>query len=112
MIYSTADHWILDQVDFDPDRLPSSVAPSVRDSGNGYGAILPQMAVAGTITRRAVERTWLTASNAKADRIGSELKCYIRAPPGRTGLSLQCCSVTYNCTAAVSPITEVLQCHL
>ena len=32
--------------------------------------------------RRAVEKTWLTASNAKADRIGSELKCYIRAPPG------------------------------
>ena len=24
----------------------------------------------------------LTASNAKVDRIGSELKCYIRAPPG------------------------------
>ena len=32
--------------------------------------------------RRAVEKTWLTASNAKSDRIGSELKCYVRAPPG------------------------------
>ena len=29
-----------------------------------------------------MEKTWLTASNAKPDRIGSELKCYVRAPPG------------------------------
>merc|ERR1719220_191822 len=47
-----------------------------------WGAILPAMVVSGTITRRAVEKTWLTASNAKSDRIGSELKSYIRAPPG------------------------------
>ena len=47
-----------------------------------WGAILPSMVVSGTITRRAVEKTWLTASNAKSDRIGSELKSYIRAPPG------------------------------
>ena len=40
------------------------------------------MVPAGTLTRRAVERTWLTASNAKADRIGSELKSMIQAPPG------------------------------
>jgi DNA polymerase gamma 1 len=37
---------------------------------------------AGTLTRRAVERTWLTASNARADRVGSELKTAVRAPPG------------------------------
>ncbi len=36
--------------------------------------ILPQLVTAGTLTRRAVERTWLTASNAKEDRIGSELR--------------------------------------
>jgi len=47
-----------------------------------WGAMLPSMVVSGTITRRAVEKTWLTASNAKPDRIGSELKSYIRAPPG------------------------------
>lgn len=29
-----------------------------------YGAIVPRIAVAGTITRRSVEPTWLTASNA------------------------------------------------
>ena len=36
----------------------------------------------GTITRRAVENTWLTASNAKANRVGSELKSMVKAPPG------------------------------
>lgn len=30
-----------------------------------YGAILPQVVTAGTVTRRAVEPTWLTASNAR-----------------------------------------------
>ena len=29
------------------------------------GVILPQIIPAGTATRRAVEKTWLTASNAK-----------------------------------------------
>ena len=31
----------------------------------GQGCILPMVRVAGTVTRRAVEATWLTASNAK-----------------------------------------------
>lgn len=45
------------------------------DEENRYGAILPQVVTAGTITRRAVEPTWLTASNAR-----------VRAPctPGST----------------------------
>lgn len=47
-----------------------------------YGAIIPRIVVAGTITRRAVEPTWLTASNAYPDRIGSELKAMIHTPPG------------------------------
>jgi DNA polymerase gamma 1 len=46
------------------------------------GFILPQVIPMGTITRRAVENTWLTASNAKANRVGSELKSMVRAPPG------------------------------
>ncbi len=50
------------------------------DSGLGY--ILPQVIPMGTVTRRAVENTWLTASNAKANRVGSELKSMITAPPG------------------------------
>uniref|UniRef100_A0A8C5X4E0 DNA polymerase subunit gamma-1 n=1 Tax=Malurus cyaneus samueli TaxID=2593467 RepID=A0A8C5X4E0_9PASS len=47
-----------------------------------YGAILPQVVTAGTVTRRAVEPTWLTASNARADRVGSELKAMVQVPPG------------------------------
>lgn len=35
------------------------------DEEGRYGAILPQVVTAGTITRRAVEPTWLTASNAR-----------------------------------------------
>ncbi|KAI8647723.1 DNA polymerase family A-domain-containing protein [Parasitella parasitica] len=52
-----------------------------KDKGK-YGIILPQMVAMGTVTRRAVERTWLTASNAKLNRIGSELKSMVQAPEG------------------------------
>lgn len=38
--------------------------------------------VCGTLTRRAVEPTWMTASNAQKDRIGSELRAMVQAPPG------------------------------
>jgi len=51
-------------------------------SSKGFGIILPQIIPMGTITRRAVENTWLTASNAKKNRVGSELKAMITAPPG------------------------------
>ena len=53
---------------------------SAADSTQGF--ILPQVIPMGTITRRAVEKTWLTASNAKKNRVGSELKAMIKAPPG------------------------------
>ncbi|KAI9313067.1 DNA polymerase family A-domain-containing protein, partial [Dichotomocladium elegans] len=53
-----------------------------RTGNQHYGMILPQMLTMGTITRRAVEKTWLTASNAKANRIGSELKSMVQAPEG------------------------------
>lgn len=46
------------------------------------GLILPQVIPMGTVTRRAVEKTWLTASNAKKNRVGSELKSMVQAPPG------------------------------
>ncbi|ORY41038.1 hypothetical protein BCR33DRAFT_719131 [Rhizoclosmatium globosum] len=56
---------------------------SFTDNNNKPGyIILPQMVAMGTVTRRAVESTWLTASNAKKTRVGSELKTLIRAPPG------------------------------
>ncbi len=47
-----------------------------------YGIILPQVISMGTVTRRAIEKTWLTASNAKKNRVGSELKAMVRAPEG------------------------------
>ncbi|KAJ6591761.1 DNA polymerase family A-domain-containing protein [Mycena vulgaris] len=47
-----------------------------------WGIILPQVITMGTVTRRAIEKTWLTASNAKKNRVGSELKAMVRAPPG------------------------------
>ena len=52
------------------------------DRGSKAGIIIPQVITMGTVTRRAIERTWLTASNAKEKRIGSELKAMVRAPPG------------------------------
>lgn len=51
---------------------------------NDIAIILPKLVPMGTVTRRSVESTWLTASNAKSNRIGSELKCNIIAPPGYT----------------------------
>ncbi|XP_017555602.1 DNA polymerase subunit gamma-1 isoform X1 [Pygocentrus nattereri] len=52
------------------------------DEEGQYGAILPQVITAGTVTRRAVEPTWLTASNAQRGRVGSELKAMVQVPPG------------------------------
>lgn len=60
--------------------LPASSALSESERNVGY--ILPQVIPMGTVTRRAVENTWLTASNAKRNRVGSELKSMVRAPPG------------------------------
>ncbi|KAJ5558762.1 hypothetical protein N7461_002734 [Penicillium sp. DV-2018c] len=58
------------------------VRQNAKTDKNRIGFILPQVIPMGTITRRAVENTWLTASNAKANRVGSELKAMIKAPPG------------------------------
>lgn len=38
---------------------------AVQIEDNGTAIILPRVVVAGTVTRRAVEPTWLTASNAQ-----------------------------------------------
>lgn len=64
-------------------ELPSIVSGHKEfDKEGRYGAILPQVITAGTVTRRAVEPTWLTASNARRDRVGSELKAMVQVPPG------------------------------
>lgn len=53
-----------------------------QDPSHKLGMILPQVITMGTVTRRAIEKTWLTASNAKKNRVGSELKAMVRAPEG------------------------------
>ena len=70
------------------DRITSQMVVYQSDVDGGrkkmteHGFILPQVIPMGTITRRAVENTWLTASNAKQNRVGSELKAMVKAPPG------------------------------
>lgn len=59
-----------------------AVGIQATDKSKSLGYILPQVIPMGTITRRAVENTWLTASNAKSNRVGSELKSMVKAPPG------------------------------
>ncbi|KAL9618061.1 MAG: hypothetical protein Q9160_007190 [Pyrenula sp. 1 TL-2023] len=61
---------------YESDRDPSKQNPEKP------GFILPQVIPMGTITRRAVESCWLTASNAKPNRVGSELKAMVKAPHG------------------------------
>ncbi|KAI4921071.1 DNA-directed DNA polymerase gamma mip1 [Alternaria infectoria] len=61
---------------------PKLVSASGRGAGKKVGFILPQIIPMGTVTRRSVENTWLTASNAKKNRVGSELKSMVRAPQG------------------------------
>ncbi|KAH3680214.1 hypothetical protein WICMUC_000479 [Wickerhamomyces mucosus] len=71
---SSCSYWISSR-----ERIMSQfVVPSTEE----YSLIIPQVLTMGTVTRRAVEKTWLTASNAKKSRIGSELKSRIIAPPG------------------------------
>lgn len=66
-----------------PPPTPAAIAdPTSTASTTTQGLILPQVIPMGTVTRRSVEKTWLTASNAKKNRVGSELKSMIRAPPG------------------------------
>ncbi|KAG5640753.1 hypothetical protein DXG03_007311 [Asterophora parasitica] len=57
-------------------------APDVEAKDKKWGIILPQVITMGTVTRRAIEKTWLTASNAKKNRVGSELKAMVQAPEG------------------------------
>ena len=58
------------------------VVPTKDEKTKDLGIILPGIIPMGTITRRAVENTWLTASNAKLNRIGSELKTKVISPEG------------------------------
>lgn len=54
----------------------------VKNESLNTSLILPTVQPMGTVTRRAVEKTWLTASNAKEKLVGSELKAMVKAPDG------------------------------
>lgn len=47
---------------------------------NRIGCILPQLIAAGTVTRRAVESTWLTASNPKVRLAGGSATTMLSLP--------------------------------
>lgn len=78
---SARDRIMSQMVVYEKDKAESGIGVS-KEHNDEQGYILPQVIPMGTITRRAVENTWLTASNAKKNRVGSELKAMVKAPPG------------------------------
>ncbi|KAL7799986.1 DNA polymerase family A domain-containing protein [Trichoderma ceciliae] len=80
---SARDRITSQMVVYENDIPTAEEAKATKKAGeNLQGFILPQLIPMGTITRRAVENTWLTASNAKKNRVGSELKSMVKAPDG------------------------------
>jgi DNA polymerase gamma 1 len=63
-------------------RVFEQFIQKIKVNGHNWGSIIPAVVVAGTVTRRAVEKLWLTASNTKYNKIGSSIKSKIKAPPG------------------------------
>ena len=57
--------WLSDRAHTANQPLSLEEKGVVTPSSGKVGAIIPQVIVAGTATRRGVEPTWLTASNAK-----------------------------------------------
>lgn len=66
----------------DPEKTQFFASKDESSTHPEMGIILPKICSMGTVTRRAVENTWLTASNSKKNRIGSELKAMIEVPKG------------------------------
>ncbi|XP_073823167.1 DNA polymerase gamma, catalytic subunit tam [Musca autumnalis] len=60
---------------------PNELPENLKTKDYEYGAICPQVVTCGTLTRRAMEPTWMTASNSQTERIGSELRAMVQAPP-------------------------------
>ncbi|KAF7976646.1 hypothetical protein HWV62_5969 [Athelia sp. TMB] len=79
---SARDRIMNQHVVWQDDKLNIGFPDLEKGKGKKWGVIIPQVITMGTVTRRAIEKTWLTASNAKANRVGSELKALVRAPPG------------------------------
>lgn len=61
---------------------PKKTLDRKKNSSIHTAAILPLVVACGTLTRRAMEPTWMTASNAQEERVGSELRAMVQAPRG------------------------------
>ena len=62
---------------------------NVEDKDDKWDMILPQVIAMDTISRCAIEKTWLTASNAKKNRVGSELKPWsVHRPATRSSVPM------------------------
>lgn len=80
---SSRDRILKQMVVWEKKNIPMGIQnEQVSSSDEKWGIIIPQVITMGTVTRRAIEKTWLTASNAKKNRVGSELKAMVRAPKG------------------------------
>ncbi|THH06421.1 hypothetical protein EW146_g9614 [Bondarzewia mesenterica] len=82
---SARDRVLNQMVVWQKQAMDLGIASETADDVGGerkWGLIIPQVITMGTVTRRAIEKTWLTASNAKKNRVGSELKAMVRAPEG------------------------------
>lgn len=62
------------------ERLSKQLVIMTND--DDYGFIIPGTIAMGTVTRRAVESTWMTAGNPKSSSAGSEQKAMVQSPPG------------------------------
>lgn len=73
---------IMNQMVVWDDGKKVELGTKARKPDGKVGMIIPQVIAMGAVTRRAIEKTWLTASNAKKNRVGSELKAMVQAPAG------------------------------
>ena len=61
-------------------RIDNQFIVPLPELPNHKGMILPIVIPSGTITRRSVEATWVTAANVSKGRFGSDLKMQVQAP--------------------------------
>eukprot|EP00835_Amoeboradix_gromovi_P001851 NODE_94_length_21515_cov_0.130417.p1 type:complete len:1082 gc:universal NODE_94_length_21515_cov_0.130417:10029-13274(+) len=61
-------------------RIDSQFIVPVSRLPKHKGVVLPMVIPSGTVTRRSVEPTWVTAANVKKGRFGSDLKMQVEAP--------------------------------
>ena len=66
-----------------PRRVGHPPTPGTASEQRNRGGIVPRVVTIGTVTSVAIGETWLTASNTKENRVGSEFKAIAPAPDGQ-----------------------------